>query len=221
MSWESSLEYYRIINQLVKAKLWWLHSAKCVMYSVDFHEIEILQHQWKWDELTKIMIKAWEFLENAWADMLVICTNTMHKMAEDMQKSLQIPIVHIADATAIKIKSLWLQKVWLLWTKFTMEQDFYSWRLRKQHWLDIIIPHVDQRQVVHDVIYNELCQWKVYDESKKTYISIINDLQEQWAEWVILWCTEIPLLITQDDTLLPVLDTTYIHAEQAVDLALS
>jgi len=216
MSWESSLEYYRIINEVVRDNLGWLHSAKSILYSVDFEEIEVLQHDWKRDELTQIMIDAWKKLEKAGADTIVICTNTMHKMADDMQAAIALPIIHIADATAMEIKKQWLKKIGLLGTKFTMEEDFYKGRLIEKHWLDVIVPNEDDRQVVHDIIYNELCLGEINETSKNKYVDIINRLIEEWAEWVILWCTEIPLLIKKDDVTIPVLDTTYIHAEQAV-----
>jgi len=216
MSWESSLEYYRIINQKVKKELGWLHSSKCILYSLNFNEIEILQHEGRWDELTKIMIETAKTLEKAWADFILICTNTMHKMAKDVQNNINIPLLHIADATAKIIQKKDIKKVWLLWTKFTMEQDFYKQRLEKKFDLDVLVPNNSDREIIHNIIYNELCLWKIKDDSKKEYIKIIEKLVLDWAEAIILGCTEIPLLIKQEDVKVPLLDTTTIHAENAV-----
>lgn len=220
MSWESSLEYYRIINEQVKEKLGGLHSAKSLMYSVDFDEIEKLQHQGKWDELTKIMINVAQNLEKGGADFVLICTNTMHKMAEDVQNNIKIPIIHIADTTAEIIKSKWLKKIGLLGTNFTMEEDFYKGRLITKHGLDVIIPDIEERQIVHNIIYQELCLGKIKNSSKEQYIEIINKLVDNWAEAVILGCTEIPLLVKQEDVNVLLLDTTRIHAEIAVEYSL-
>jgi len=220
MSWESSLEYYRIINETVKAKLGGLHSAQSLMYSVDFEEVEKLQHQGDWKALTKIMIKAAQDLEKGGADFVLICTNTMHKMAEDVQSSIRIPLVHIADATAEVIKKKGLKKIGLLGTRFTMEEDFYKGRLEDKFGLDVIAPKQEDRQVVHDIIYQELCLGDLKESSKEQYIKIINKLVDEGAEAVILGCTEIPLLIKQDDVDVLLLDTTRIHAETAVEYAL-
>ena len=167
MSWESSMEYYRLINQGIKEKLGGLHSCKCLMYSVDFAEIEILQHHGKWDEANMMMIDAAERLERGGAGFIVICTNTMHKMADDIQKSVTIPLLHIADAAAEKIKELGLGKVGLLGTRFTMEQDFYRGRLKSIFGIDVVIPDETDRQVIHDIIYNELCLGEIKDVSRK------------------------------------------------------
>lgn len=220
MSWESSLEYYRIINEKVKEKLWWLHSASSLMYSFDFQEIEHLQHLWDWDSLTKKMINAAKDLEKGWADFVVICTNTMHKMANDVQNNINIPLLHIADSTAELILKKWIKNIWLLWTKFTMEHDFYKWRLIDKFWLNVITPNDNDRNIVHNIIYNELCLWEIKWNSKNEYIKIINDMIFRWAEWVILWCTEITLLIKQNDVNTLIFDTTQIHAEAAVEYAL-
>ena len=220
MSWESSLEYYRIINQAVKKKLGGLHSAKSILYSVDFEEIEKLQHQGDWEELTKIMIESAQRLESAGADMIIICTNTMHKMAEDMEKHINIPLLHIADATALKIKDYGLKKIGLLGTKFTMEQDFYKGRLINNYGLEVIVPDTEERQIIHDIIYNELCLGEIKDSSKISYIKVIDNLEKYGAEGVILGCTEIPLLIKQTDVKIPLFDTTKIHAEFAVDFSI-
>ncbi len=216
MSWESSLEYYRIINEKVKNELGGLHSSKSILYSVDFEEIEVLQHQNKWEELTVIMINAAKSLEKAGADMVLICTNTMHKMADDVQKNISIPLVHIADATAQSIQQQGLKKIGLLGTKFTMEQDFYKGKLLEKYGIDVVIPNDTDREIVHKVIYNELCLGEIKDSSKKEYIRIIENLVRDGAEGIILGCTEIPLLVKQTDVSVPVFDTTTIHAENAV-----
>lgn len=220
MSWESSLEYYRIINKDINKKLGGLHSAKILMYSVDFHEIEKLQHQGNWKEATKMMIEAAKNLENGGADFVIICTNTMHKMADDVQGNIKIPLIHIADPTAEKIKSKKLKKVGLLGTKFTMEEDFYKGRLINKYGLDVIVPDDSDRQIVHNVIYNELCLGKINQSSKREFTKIIDKLVDNGAEAVILGCTEIPLLIEQKDTKVLLLDTTRIHAESAVEYSL-
>ncbi len=220
MSWESSIEYYRIINQEVKNKLAGLHSAKSLMYSVDFAEIEELQHKADWNELTKQMIIAAKNIENGGADFLVICTNTMHKMANDMQKELKIPIFHIADATAKAIKKAGLKRIGLLGTKFTMEEDFYKGRLIEKHGLEVIVPSLEDRNIIHQIIYDELVVGKITSESKEKYLAIINKLKAKGSEGIILGCTEIGLLIKQEDSDLPVFDTTIIHAIAAVEYAL-
>jgi aspartate racemase len=220
MSWESSLEYYRIINEQIKEKLGGLHSAKSLMYSVDFEEIEKLQHQGNWKEATKLMIDAAKRLEKGGADFVVICTNTMHKMADDVQNNIKIPLLHIADATAEKIKSKGLKKIGLLGTKFTMEEDFYKGRLIKKYGLDVLIPDAKERQIVHDVIYHELCLGKINQSSKDQFIKIIKNLVDNGAEAVILGCTEIPLLVQQKDVKVLLFDTTRIHAEGAVEYSL-
>ena len=220
MSWESSLEYYRIINELVKEKLGGLHSAKSLMYSLDFDEIEKLQHQGKWDKLTSVMIKAAQNLEKGGADFVLICTNTMHKMADDVQDNINIPLLHLVDTTADKIKQNRLKKVGLLGTNFTMEEDFYKGRLMNKYGLDVIIPNEKDRKIIHQVIYQELCLGNIKKSSKDRYIEIINKLIESGAEAVILGCTEIPLLIRQEDVKVPLYDTTAIHAEAAVEYSL-
>jgi aspartate racemase len=220
MSWESSLEYYRIINETVKEKLGGLHSAKSLMYSVDFEEIETLQHQGKWDEATKLMIDAAQRLERAGADFVIICTNTMHKMADDVQNAIKIPLMHIADVTAEKVKEQGLQKVGLLGTRFTMEQDFYKGRL-KRHGIDVIIPDEAQRQTVHDIIYNELCLGEIKPSSKDKLREVIENLASRGAEGIILGCTEIPLIVKQKEYDIPLFDTTMIHAVAAVEYAIS
>ncbi|MCL7997880.1 aspartate/glutamate racemase family protein [Brucella sp. 21LCYQ03] len=221
MSWESSQEYYRIINREVRARLGGTHSAKSLMWSMDFAEIEHLQHQGKWDELTKLMIEAAQNLEKGGADFILICTNTMHKMAADIERATSIPLVHIADPTAEKIKATGFSKVGLLGTAFTMEQNFYKGRLASKYGLDVLTPDDADRKTVHDVIYQELVVGDVRDVSREKYRAVINRLVERGAEAIILGCTEIMLLIGQQDSPVPVFDTTRLHAEAAVDWALA
>jgi len=220
MSWESSLEYYRVINETVKEKLGRLHSARSIMYSVDFDEIEILQRQGKWYKATEFMIDAAQRVEKGGADFVIICTNTMHKMAEEVQKNIKIPLLHIADATAEKIKKQGLKKVGLLGTKFTMEEDFYKGRLVEKHDLEVIIPNEEERKLIHHILYSELCLGEIKSLSKDKFIRIIKNLAAIGAEGVILGCTEIPLLIKQEDCEVPLFDTTRIHARFAVEYAL-
>jgi aspartate racemase len=221
MSWESSIEYYRIINQTVRDRLGGLHSAKCVMYSVDFAEIEALQHQGKWGEATRMMIDAARNVERGGADFVIICTNTMHKMADDVKQALDIPLLHIADATAEKIKAQGLHKVGLLGTKFTMEQDFYRGRLVDRHGLEVVIPDDRQREMVHRVIYDELCLGQIKADSKGQYVDIMAEFVDDGAQGIILGCTEIGLLIGAQDSQVPLFDTTYLHAVAAVEYALA
>jgi aspartate racemase len=220
MSWESSLEYYRIINEEVKEQLGDLHSAKSLMYSVDFAEIEVLQREGRWQDATRAMIKAARAVEAGGADFLIICTNTMHKMADEVQKSISIPLLHIADATAEAIQAYGLQRIGLLGTRFTMEQDFYRGRLVEKYALDVVIPDRADREIVHRVIYNELVLGKIVPASKAEYLRIIAGLAKAGAEGIILGCTEIGLLISQADSTLPLFDTTRIHALAAVQYAL-
>ena len=221
MSWESSSEYYRIINETVNAKLGGLHSAKSVMYSVDFSEIEALQHQGNWNKATQMMIEAAQHVEASGADFVIICTNTMHKMADEVQKNIGIPLLHIADATAEAIKARGLHKIGLLGTKFTMEEDFYRGRLVKKHGLDVIIPQADDRAIVHRVIYEELVLGHINPASRAEYQRIIEILIEAGAQGIILGCTEIGLLVKDEDSRAPLFDTTRIHAVKAVEYALA
>jgi len=220
MSWESSIEYYKIINETVRARLGGLHSAKCMMYSVNFAEIEPLQHQGKWNEATEILIAAARSVEAGGADFVLLCTNTMHKVADEVQKQLRIPIFHIADATAQVIKAVGLKKVGLLGTKFTMEEGFYKGRLVQKHKLEVIIPTAEAREVVHRVIYDELCMGEIKPSSRKKFLAIIEGLAKEGAEGIILGCTEIGLLVKKEDCRVPLFDTTEIHARAAVDYAL-
>ena len=221
MSWESSLEYYRIINETVHAKLGGFHSAKSIMVSVDFAEIEILQRQGRWPEATRMLIGAAKSLENGGADFIVLCTNTMHKMADEIQANIQIPFLHIAEATAQKIKDAGINKVGLLGTRFTMEEDFYISRLSQRYGLDVIVPNTGEREIVHRVIFDELVKGEIRPESKEQYIDIIEGLVKEGAEGVILGCTEIGILVRDGDCRTPLFDTTKIHAEAAVEFALA
>ena len=220
MSWESSSEYYRIINETVRERLGGLHSAECIMYSADFEQIENLQHQGKWEELTKLMLNFAQKLEGAGADFIVICTNTMHKMAEEVENNTNIPLLHIADATAGKIIDKGLGKLGLLGTNFTMEEDFFKKRLDEKYNIEVIIPSQNDRRIIDSVIYNELCLGIIKQSSKKKYKEVINRLISDGADGVILGCTEIPLLVSQGDVEMPVFDTTTIHAKSAVEFAL-
>ena len=220
MSWESSLEYYRIINETVNKKLGELHSANCILYSFDFAEIERLQHEGKWEELTILMVEAARKFERAGAGFIVICTNTMHKMVDEIQNNVNIPILHIADVTGEEIVKSGLKKVGLLGTKFTMEQDFYKNRLQELYRIEVIIPNENERKMIHDIIYNELCLGIIKGTSKARFKNIIKNLVANGAEGVVLGCTEIPLLIRNEDVEVPLFDTTTIHAKAAVEFAL-
>lgn len=221
MSWESSIEYYRIINQTVREKLGGLHSAKSIMVSVEFAEIEALQNQNRWDELASIMIEAARSLERGGAEFVIICTNTMHKLYDEVQNKIKIPMLNIADAAAEKIKADGIDKIALLGTRFTMAEDFYKGRLVDKYGLDVIIPSSEQMEIVHRVIYDELCAGIIKPDSKKKYVEIIQGLAAEGAEGVILGCTEIGLLVKQGDSPVPLFDTTEIHARAAVDCALA
>ncbi|QSF43725.1 aspartate/glutamate racemase family protein [Paenibacillus tianjinensis] len=220
MSWESSMLYYQIINETVKVRKGGHHSAKCLLYSLDFQEIKDLQHQGNWAEATKVMIEAAQKLEAGGADVIVICTNTMHKMASQVMNSVSIPLLHIAAPTAEKIVSDKIKKVALLGTAFTMEQPFYKDRLTGQFGLEVVVPDEADRAVVHDIIYHELCLGIINEHSKKKYLDIIDSLIRKGAEAVILGCTEITMLISQEDCTIPVYDTTRLHAEAAVDFCI-
>jgi len=220
MSWESSAEYYRIVNQRVRDRLGGLHSARCLMWSFDFAEIEALQHAGRWDEATRLLVEAARRLERGGADFLVLCTNTMHRMAEDLQAAIGLPLLHIADPTAARIKAAGLRRVGLLGTAFTMEQEFYKGRLATRHGLDILVPDESDRALVHRVIYDELVRGVALPASRAAYRDIIARLVARGAEAVILGCTEIMLLVRPEDSPVPLFDTTTIHAEAAVELAL-
>lgn len=221
MSWESSIEYYRIINQKTREALGGLHSARSIMFSVDFAEIESFQSLGKWNAASRIMIDAARRLEGAGADFIVICTNTMHKFAEDLLVHTRIPLLHIADATAGRVLDCGIRKVALLGTRFTMEEDFYKGKLIREHRLDVIIPEQDEREIVHRIIYDELCAGEIIPSSKKQYQTIMDRLVDRGAEGIILGCTEIGLLVQQKDCRVPLFDTTAIHAEAAVSYAIA
>lgn len=216
MSWESTVTYYQIINDTVKNKLGGLHSAKILLYSVEFAEIEECQAKGEWERSGEILADAAMRLESAGADFIVICTNTMHKVVNQIQAKIRIPIVHIADATAEALLQAGITKTALLGTKYTMTQDFYKERL-VQKGISVVIPNEQEIEKVNDVIYNELCLGIISDESRKAYVKVIERLKEEGAQAVILGCTEIGLLISQSDSALPVFDTTQIHAQAAAE----
>lgn len=220
MSWESSVEYYRIINEQVKERLGGLHSARCLMYSVNFGEIEPLMAAGRWEEILDRLVQAARSLELAGADFLVICTNTMHKLAPRIQAALGIPLLHIADAVAGRIKSAGLRSVALLGTRFTMVEEFYRKRLAANHGLTVSIPTEAEIETVDRVIFEELCRGRIVDASRSAYRAIIERMAGEGAQGVILGCTEIGLLVSEGDCSIPLFDTTRIHAEAAVDFAL-
>ncbi|EKO3871141.1 aspartate/glutamate racemase family protein [Vibrio harveyi] len=220
MSWESTANYYQIINREVKARLGGLHSGKVCLYSVDFAEIETLQHQGRWDDTAIILAQAAKSVEAGGADFILICTNTMHKVADQIQQAVNVPLVHIADATAEQLVVDGIKKVGLLGTRFTMEQDFYKQRLIDKFGVDVVVPSSDDQTIVHDVIYNELCKGEVHDDSRQHYLTIIEKLVEQGAEAVMLGCTEIAMLVESQHTDVKLYDTTEIHAKAAVEKAL-
>ena len=221
MSWESTIPYYRQINEVVKARLGGLHSAKLILYSVDFYDIERLQHEGNWAAAGDLLAKAARSLELGGADFLVLCTNTMHKVATDIEAAVRIPLFHIADPTAAEIKAAGFSTVGLLGTRFTMEQPFYKDRLSERHGLQVVTPQATDRYIVHRIIYEELCLGKIMDASRSEYRRVIGDLIRQGAEAIILGCTEISLLVTQADSAVPLFDTTGIHARRAAERALA
>jgi len=221
MSWESTQSYYAAINRGVKEQLGGLHSAKIAMYSVDFAQIEKLQHAGDWPQTAQILAQSAKRIEAAGADFLLICTNTMHKVAPQIQEQLNIPILHIADATAQLLQTDGVTKVGLLGTAFTMEQGFYKGRLSELFNIEVLVPDAQQRKLVHNVIYSELCLGKIKAGSRQAYLEIVDDLFKCGAQAVILGCTEIALLIDQSHTKVPLYDTTKIHANAAVHAALA
>ena len=214
MSWESTVTYYQIINETIKKQLGGLHSAKCILYSVDFDEIEKYQTRGEWDKSADVLSEAAQALERAGVDYIVICTNTMHKVVPEIGRRIHIPILHIADMTAVQLKKQGIRKVGLLGTKYTMQQDFYKNILIRQG-IEVIVPNDDDVDVVNHVIYDELCLGKIFEKSKAAYLDIIHKLARNGAQGIILGCTEIGLLIQQSDTDIPLFDTTLIHAKQA------
>jgi aspartate racemase len=220
MSWESTAEYYRVINERVKQRLGGLHSARIALYSVDFAEVEELQQQGDWEQATILMVEAARRVKAGGAGFIVICTNTMHRMAGEIEQQVGLPVLHIADATAQAVVVAGLGTVGLLGTRYTMEQDFYRGRLETHHGLEVLVPGTDDRTLVHNVIYDELCLGVTREESRRRYLEIIGELTRRGAQAVILGCTEIGLLIGPDDTPTLLFDTTRIHAEAAADRAM-
>ena len=221
MSWESSAEYYRLVNEEVRARLGGLHSADCVMRSLDFAPIEELQAAGEWDEAGALLAAASGSLVAAGAELLVLCTNTMHKVADAITEAVDVPLIHIADATAGAVKRAGLSRMGLLATAYTMEQDFYAGRLRQLHGLEVLVPDATDRALVHDIIYSELCLGIISDVSRGRYRRVIAKLAECGAEGIILGCTEIGLLIGSSDVELPLFDSTRLHARRAVEIALA
>ncbi len=221
MSWESSALYYRYVNEAVRQQCGGLHSARCVLASLDFADIESLQQAARWDEATDLLADAATRLEMAGADVLIICTNTMHRLADAIQQRISIPLLHIADATAEAIRARGLHTVGLLGTRFTMEEAFYADRLRYRYGLDVRVPDAPARDTVHRIIYDELCVGIMRDESRAHYRAVMQALVDEGAEGIILGCTEIGMLVSQDDCTAPLFDTTRLHAEAAVAHALS
>lgn len=220
LSWESSAEYYRLINEEVHRRLGGSHSAKLVLLSVDFHEIETLQHQDRWEKAAAIMVDAARRVERSGAEGLAICSNTMHRMADEVAAAVAIPLLHIADATAVAIHDAGLQRVGLLGTRFTMEQDFYKGLLADRHGLEIIVPEETDRITVHEIIFNELIRGELRPASRRAYLEIMERLSSRGAQGIILGCTEISLLVKPGEASVPLFDTTALHARMAVDWAL-
>jgi aspartate racemase len=220
MSWNSTLEYYRLINEMTAARLDDLHSAQLVLYSIDFEEIERAQRESRWDDAASVLAKAGTALKQAGADFLLICTNTMHKVADAIGESSGLPVIHIADVTGSVITKHGLHQVGLLGTKFVMEEPFYRDRLRNSFGVEVLVPEQAERDIVHRIIYEELCRGKIRRASRQACIKIIEGLRARGAEGIILGCTELPLLIRPGDVQVPLFDTTRLHAEAAVGLAL-
>ena len=221
MSWESTVPYYRVINETVRDRLGGLHSARIILYSVDFHDIEHLQRTNDWPEAGRRLAQAARSLELAGADCIVLCTNTMHRVAPAIEEAVAIPFLHIADPTAEEIRRTGLMRVGLLGTRFTMEQEFYRQRLQDLHGIVVLVPDDADREIVHRVIYDELCVGKILDASRGHYRRIINRLVERGAQAVILGCTEISMLVGTEDSPVPVFDTTRLHARKAAEWATS
>lgn len=220
MTWISSAEYYRLINQLIAERLGGFHSARVILYSIDFAEVELAQHQGRWNEAAIMLTEVAKALKRAGADFLVLCTNTMHKLADEIEKGSGLPLIHIADVTGEAIKKRGFSKVGLLGSSFTMEEKFYRRRLKERFGLEVIIPDEKDRKTVSDIIYEELSKDKFTESSRRAYVEVINKLVKRGAEGIILGCTEIPLLIRAGDVDIPLFDTTRLHVEAAVEKAL-
>ncbi len=221
MSWESTLEYYRIMNEAVKEKLGGFHSAKIVMYSVDFADVEDMQHKGEWDRAAVLLTDAARRVEAAGADFALLATNTMHRVYDEILPNIRIPLLHIADVTGREITARGLGRVGLLGTRFTMEQEFYKGKLARDHGLEVLIPDEDERRAIHSILYDELCLGAIKDASREVFRKIIARLEARGAQGIVLGCTEIPLIVKQTDYALPLFDTTDLHARAAVDLALA
>jgi aspartate racemase len=221
MSWESTLEYYRIMNEAVKEKLGGFHSAKIVMYSVDFAEVEDMQHRGEWDRAAVLLADAARRVQAAGADFALLATNTMHRVYDEVRGAIHIPVLHIADVTGREITGRGLARVGLLGTRFTMEQEFYKGKLARDHGLEVLVPGEDERRAIHAILYDELCLGQIKEASRQVFRKIVARLEDRGAQGVILGCTEIPLIVSQKDYALPLFDTTDLHARAAVDLALS
>lgn len=221
MSWESTVVYYQLLNRMARERLGGLHSARLIMWSFDFAEIEALQASGDWTGATAAMVDAARNIEKGGADCVVICTNTMHKMADEVQSAVGILLIHIADATATAVKASGVSQPLLLATRYTMEQDFYKGRLREMHGIDAAVPDDEGRTIVHDIIYEELCRGVVSEASKKRYLAVVAQARDQGADSVIFGCTEVGLLVGASDFDIPVFDTTELHARAALDFAVS
>jgi aspartate racemase len=221
MSWNSTLEYYRIINELFSRRLGGLHSARLVLYSLDFDEIQRAQHEGRWDDITRVLVDAGNAVKRAGADFLVICTNTMHKVADDVEEKVDLPLLHIVDVTGDAIRERGLHQIGLLGTRFVMKEPFYQERLRDRFNIELLVPGEDDMDTIHQIIYNELCEGKIKASSRRVCADIMSRMVNEGAEGIVLGCTELPLLIQPNDTHAPIFDTTRLHAEAAVNLALA
>jgi len=221
MSWNSTLEYYRIINESFTRRLGGLHSASLALYSLDFDEIQRAQHEGRWDDITRVLVDAGNAVKRAGADFLVICTNTMHKVADDVEEKVGLPLLHIVDVTGDAIKERGLHRIGLLGTRFVMTEPFYQERLRDRFAIELLVPGEDDMDTIHQIIYNELCAGKIKASSRRVCADIMSRLVDEGAEGIVLGCTELPLLIQPSDIHAPIFDTTRLHAEAAVNLALA
>ena len=221
MSWNSTLEYYRIINESFNRRLGGLHSVRLVLYNLDFDEIQRAQHEGRWDDITRVLVDAGDAVKRAGADFLVICTNTMHKVADDVEEKVGLPLLHIVDVTGDAIKERGLHRIGLLGTRFVMTEPFYQERLRDRFAIELLVPGEDDIDTIHQIIYNELCEGKIKASSRRVCTDIMSRLVNEGAEGIVLGCTELPLLIHPSDIHAPIIDTTRLHAEAAVNLALA